>query len=503
MKSKPLGNKKDNQQYFLIRIAGLVLLIPVLLSIFVIKFLAPLIERFLSASKQTVGGMGNVWAAIAMSPLVLIWGVSVFTVRPVISVGLLMLSFPFLSRTRDFIFVPAYRFTLISDLWVERIGVTSVFVVALFIVFLLRKIPMRRPENKYFRLTESSLWLFAILGTVSQLFNHNLLSAILLSFSGLWQYLFWFYIIMGAIQSLADLKILLVSYCLMLIVNIVLRQLFTGVSYDLSWAERGLYATRFYASGLGWAYNYSILLVIGIVITLGLLSSAMNNLQRGILVLISFIQAFELAFTFTRGAVIILFLSILVLLTFQTTRKQTLIWVSIVFSFLILVFILNRNEVFLVLGARALFVKADLTRFELLAKALPDALHNFGFGYGIGKVPLYTTQWSSGQFSVHNLLLILTHGVGLWATLSWLIAFSSVTIGLVKEIYFFRCNKAEFIIIVIAIFGWFLFANNGLDITSYYPFEANQIIYMLMASSFLFIQTNVDFLGNGATTKSV
>ena len=204
--------------------------------------LIPQVDRILTKSESTLGGKGNIWAIVIMMPVILGLPVSLIKAkfRPVTSVGILMLAFPLLGRVRNVLGVAIYRLSG-PDGWVEYVGLTSLGIVVLFLVFLLRRVSMRRPASKAFRIVEASLWLFAGIGTVAQLMHHEPISAILLSFNGLWQYLLWFYVVMGAVRNTKDRLSLFAWFSGMLMTNIVLRALFTGVIYDPTWAAGGYF----------------------------------------------------------------------------------------------------------------------------------------------------------------------------------------------------------------------------------------------------------------------
>ena len=448
----------------------------------VMYMLVPLIERVIVASENSVGGRGNIWAIIIMAPVMLAWGASLLQSRPVIQVGLLIIAFPFLGRTRDFLNITILHFPPPSD-WVERLGLTSLFIVVLFVAFLLRQVPMRRPGNKLFRRVEACLWLFVGLGTIAQLFHHEPMSAILLSFNGMAQYLLWFYVVVGAVCDLEDVRLLFACFSGMLVVNMLLRTFFTGVSYDLSWVGGITGTFRYNAGGLGWAGNYSILLTVGIVLCVGLLDLAKSRAANLMWLMVIAVLTIEMVFTFMRSAYAVFVLSLLLLLAFRATRRYATIVAVMLVLGLLVAMAFRPNDTKLVLGARMGFIATDWVRRDLFLLAIPDVLHDMGFGFGIANGPRYSTQWSDKLITAHNVFLSLTQDVGLWAALAWVGAVLTTVIELARGMrYQLRPEVGRLQIpLFVALVAWFIFANVTGYITAYYPVESTQVVYTLMA----------------------
>ena len=465
--------------------AGLIFTALVGVYILVTNRLILQVDRILAKSEGALGGRGNIWAVVIMIPVILGLLVSLVKVkfRPATSVGLLMLAFPLLGRVRNVLGVAIYRLSG-PDGWVEYVGLTSLGIVVLFLVFRLRRVSMRRPDSKAFRIVEACLWLFAGLGTFAQLMHHEPMSAILLSFNGLWQYLLWFYVVTGAVRSTKDTLSLFAWFSGMLMINIVLRPLFTGVLYDPSWAAGGYFATRFYASGLGWASNYSILLAISVILNVGLLSEAKTQKARVVWLTFSALQMVELFFTFTRGAYITLAFSLLFLLAWPGTRRAAATVLAILTLGVLSALFVWGDMTKLVLGARIGIWQGDFGRWELLLSGISDVLHDWGLGFGIFKEPSYYVLSIKRELPAHNFFLVLVHAVGLWAALAWISAFLTSLSKLIKQLRYRAQNANSIlgIILVVAILAWLFFENiTGPGITGYFPVEATATIYTLIA----------------------
>ncbi len=420
-----------------------------------------------------------------MIPVLLGFLVSLVKVKfhPATSVGLLMLAFPLLGRVRSVLGISIYRMSG-PDGWVEYIGLTSLFIVILLLVILLRRIPVRRPDGRAFRIVEACLWVFAGLGTFAQLMHHEPMSAIMLSFNGLWQYLLWFYVIMGAARSIKDIFSLFTWFIGMIMANIVLRGLFTGVIYDPSWAEGGYYAVRYYASGLGWAGNYAILLTIGVIFNVGLLSVAKTRMAKVVWLALSAILITELVFTFSRASYLALAFSLLFLLVWPGTRRASASVLAMLVLGILFAVVAFGDMAKMVLGARILIDQQDLGRWELLLRGISDVLHDGGLGFGIFKEPEYYVSFVKQGLVVHNFFVQLIHSVGLWAALAWLGASLTSLSGQIKRLRYRAQNRDSIlgIILVVAILAWFFFENlSGIGIVAYYPVEATATIYTLIA----------------------
>lgn len=465
--------------------AGLIIAALIGVLALVTNWLGPQIDRIVAATESTVAGQSNILGFIIMIPVLLGLLVSLVKVkfRPATSVGLLMLAFPLLGRVRRVLGVAIYRMSG-PDGWVEYVGLTSLFIVVLFLVILLRRVPMRRPDNKAFRIVEACLWVFVGLGTFAQLMHHEPISAIMLSFNGLWQYLLWFYVVTSAVRSAKDMFSVFAWFIGMIVANIVLRGLFTGVIYDPSWAEGGYYAVRYYASGLGWAGNYAILLAISIIFNVGLLSVAKTRMAKAVWLALSAILIIELVFTFSRAGYLALAFSLLLLLAWPSTRRASAsVFAILVFGILFAVFVFG-DIAKMVLGARILFDQQDLGRWELLLRGISDVLHDGGVGFGIFKEPEYYVPYVNQGLVVHNFFVLLIHSVGLWAALAWLSASLTSLSGLIKRLRYHAQNKDSIlgIILFVAILAWFFFENlSGIGIVAYYPVEATATIYTIIA----------------------
>jgi hypothetical protein len=480
-----LSKSKPRQGLTTASIDILVLALAAFSAIPVVYILVPRIERMIEASGNTIGGMGNVWAAAIMFPVAVIWVITLFKSRPVVPLGLFVIMLPLFGRLRNVVGIAIYRLDPPSG-WVEYLGPTSLLIFVLFGVLLLRRVPMRRLGSRLFSTVEACLWLFVMMGTFAQILHHEPESAILLSLNGLWQYLPWFYVVVGAVRDSKDIKFVLACFSGMIVVNILLRSLFTGVLYDLTWAQGGFFAFRFYASGLGWATNYSILLVIAIVLNVGLLGLTKNRSLRAMWLAFSIAQMVELLFTFTRGAYLALAFSFLLLFVLRSTRKSVTILIGVVLFGLFISAFIWGDVVRSLLLTRISFQETDIVRLNLFFQSLLDAAHDWGLGFGIFKEPMYYNQWTDLLLPSHNLFLSLTHAVGLWSALAWLGALLATMVELGRSLR--HSSEVEAtrlqISLLVALLAWFIFANiTGTGITEYWPVEATLTIYTLMGLS--------------------
>lgn len=480
-----LSNSKPRQGLAAALIGVLGLAIAAFSSISVVYILVPRIDRIIELSDNTIGGMGNIWASVIMLPVVVIWVITLFKSRPIVPLGLFVIMLPFFGRLRNVVGIAIYRLDPPNG-WVEYLGPTTLLIIVLFGVLLLRRVPMRRIGNTLFSKVEACLWLFVVMGTVAQILHHEPMSAIMLSVNGLWQYLLWFYVVVRAVRDSKDVKFMFACFSGMMMVSILLRPLFTGVLYDPTWAEGGYYATRYYASGLGWAQNYSILLVIAIVLNVGLLDLTKKRSLRAMWLAFSIAQMVELLFTFTRGAYLALALSFLLLLALRSTRKSAKILIGTVMFGLFVSAFMWGDVVYSVLTTRTSFQESDYGRLNLLFKSLGDAAHDWGLGFGIFKEPQYYDQWTGSLLPSHNLFLSLTHAVGLWSAFSWLGALLATMLELTRNIRHplgVETKRLQAPLLV-ALLAWFFFANiTGTGITEYWPVEATLTIYTLMGLS--------------------
>jgi hypothetical protein len=377
-----------------------------------------------------------------------------------------------------------------ADGYQQVISVTTFMILfALFFAF-----PKATRESRQRnRIVESLLLCFAAVTTVSQFINHRPAEAFWLSIGGAWQYVALYYLFVAAVLDVASVRRLLAAIVVTMACAVIVRMaLYNQGLFVPAWMTDGAYITaadgyaRVVSVSFGSIY-YAGYLAVTLFIALYIVRTAKGKpaaLMAGAgLVVI----AAELVSTFTRGAWLTVGFIALLPLWKRERKVSALVAAAIaiacvVFSARVLSLLQERE---LYIDSRVMDLPSVADRFELWRLSAPHVFDNFGFGHGMGKYLTFQTSISSGQYeSSHNLLLDLSQGAGAIAAGIFVAMFIVVVSRVWRRTRFDDEAGCVSRYLLLALSGWFFFANTtALSVLYYVPYESTCIFYLLLFSA--------------------
>lgn len=444
-----------------------------------------LLDKVLTSSSGAYG----VLVLVLVGLLLPVWFILLLKESYLYALGLQMLMLPFTFRAANGLAIPAYD----DGTFVQKISLTTFLIVGLLVWLRLANVSVRRrPELKGF---EALLLAFAILSTISQLANHTLGDALLLSIGGAWQFVALFYIFCAVIRDPEDVKFILGCLVVAFLIGVFDRMASTGAGFMVeapsNLAKIAPHAVagdfvRVGSGAFGFAQSYGGYLSFVSVLGLYFVQSARSRLRQVVWAIVVLVLSFEMLNTFTRGATLA-FLFVFLLLLWKDSRPfftKILVATAIVVFTWLGEFLINLATV-RTLELNPSFLLSDpnsTSRLDLYYQSLPHFFDNWGLGYGIGK-PLFFYTAGVGEAVSHNTTLDLSQSVGGLATVLFLIMF------FVAAVRLFRMSRnpaAEkdarlAIYIFIGLLAWFFFANTtSTSLVYYYPYEATIVFYSVM-----------------------
>lgn len=475
----PVNNTYKRQNYIShILLMLLALIISPYVALKLTSLSGLLIEKIL-VSRGGIFALGFFMVSIFVFSL---WAVLLIKRRYLQALAVQILMLPFSYYAQLAYSVSAYE---ITGVYVQKISLTTFFILAFFIVLSLRK-ELRRgvAELIYF---ERCLLAFALFATGSQLMNHSLKSAILLSLVGAWQFVALYYILKTCVTKNEDFQFLLKMVIWAVLIGIVARIGYTGQGYFIeSGSSFGYF--RLGQGPFGWAQSYGGYLSFIVLLSMYFIQSQDSIWGKVLWSGIVVILLFEMLNTFTRGAVLELSFALL-LLYWRETRKFAS---KSIFTVGLLLFLIPSlgSAVLRLITARRLEVSLDYLRTEsaiterinIFLQAIPHLFDKWGFGYGIGK-GLYFSTASQGHAVVENVIFELFLSIGAIATLFFVLMLTISTWRLYKTSVSSAVKKKRLMAIymLIALHGWFFFANTtSTSIIFYHHYEAIILFYTVM-----------------------
>jgi hypothetical protein len=445
------------------------------------------------------GGSFNVVLLVLAPAIGGVWLGLLLTRRLKWALGMYLIMLPGLFRVQSVAAIVAYVDSVSG--WNQRISATTIALLALTVVVLASKVRVSRTDRT-FRLIEMLLWGYAIFGTASQLLNHEVTSAILLSVGAFWQFVALFYLVDRIVEDEGDVRFVLQCLLFSVIVNIFVRAFTegtwffaTGASVAGADSDPLLYSAIDYqrtgggSNPFGFAVSYGGYLAFSVPIALYMLrSSSRQGVRRtmawalavGLIIL-------ELLSTFTRGAALSLLLIPPLLLLWKSERRVAVyLLMSFVTLMIIAAFLPPVQQVLvgrgLFLDERFLQIEAVSYRLDLVIQSLDRAFDHWGFGYGIGNELLFYVPDVRSLLTVHNLTLGMTQSVGAISTAFFIGGFLVVMYSLfrVSQASNAAPNLSAYLFVALAI--WLFFANTtaGVSLTYYYPYETMLLFYTVL-----------------------
>jgi O-Antigen ligase len=441
--------------------------------------------------KAAIGssGMYNIVVLVVIGIAAPLWLFLLIRGDYLYALGLQIAVLPFSFRVANGFGISAYD----EGTFVQRISLTTFFIVGFLAWLWLSRVPLRpHPDLRIF---ERLLVAFAVFTTVSQLANHDIFSALMLSIGGGWQFVFLFYVVCAVVRQPDDIKFVLKSIVIAFVIGIADRMASQGQGFLVeaapNMAKLAPHAVagdfvRVGSGAFGFAQSYGGYLSFVSILGLYFVQTEASRIRQVLWVLAVLGLLFEMLNTFTRGATLAL-LFLFLLLMWKTTRPfftKILIVSTVVMATWIGSFLLDlatvRN-----LELNPSFILSDPNstgRFDLWVQSLPHFFDNWGLGYGIGKPLMFYLQ-GYGEAVSHNVTLDLSQSVGGIATVLFLAMFA------ISEVRVFRMSRGAepgsekqlAIYLFVGLLAWFFFANStSTSIVYYYPYEATMIFYIVM-----------------------
>jgi hypothetical protein len=433
-------------------------------------------------------GMYTLVVLIVVAIAVPLWLFLLIRGEYLYALGLQIAVLPFSFRVASGFGISAYD----DGNFVQRISVTTFFIVGFMVWLWLSRVSLRvHPDLRIF---ERLLLAFAVLATISQLANHDIISALLLSIGGAWQFVFLLYVLCAVVRKPDDVKFVLKCVVIAFVVGVADRMASQGQGFLVEVAPNVAKLAPHAVAGdflrvgggaFGFAQSYGGYLSFVSILGIYFVQTEPRNRQVlwGLAVLI---LLFEMLNTFTRGATLEL-LFLFLLLFWKTTRPfftKALILAAVVMTTWVGGFLLNLATV-RDLELNPAFILSDpnsMGRFELWAQSVPHFFDHWGFGYGIGK-PLMFYMQGYGEAVSHNMTLDLSESIGGLATVLFLAMFALAIVRILRtsRTAAGEADKRMSIYVLIGLLAWFFFANTtATSIVYYCPYEADIVFYLVM-----------------------
>lgn len=374
----------------------------------------------------------------------------------------------------------------------QRLSLTTFMIFFVFFVLIIKHVPVRR-SNSSFRIFELILWIFSIFVTASQLMNHNLYHAVLLSVGGVWQYLIFFYILSGTVKEQKHLRFIIKCLVGAILIGVAVR-LGSGTGYIVEW-HHGSEVLRFGGIVFGSATTYGAHLSLILFLSLYLLRTAKTSWQRAMWTCCLCVVCLEILFTHTRGAFLAFFLIFLLVLWKRQWRFFSyILGICVLLSpFLfttVMDFISSRG---FFLDSRMMNIGGVSGRFDLYEFFLPHFFDNFGFGYGMYQ-SLSTYVWLGSTLRYlgpHSVILDISQGAGGIAALAFIVMYLYVCLGLWKSSIGKSDTKSVIsVFLLLGLIAWLFVANtSSTAILCYFPYEGIMLMYTTLFLSLIWLST--------------
>jgi len=198
----------------------------------------------------------------------------------------------------------------------QKLGLFTLMIFGLFFAMASGH-ALKRPVDRSGKVMEGLLWMYSSFITVSQVWNHSIGSAILLSIGAGWQYLMLFYVLISVIETEKDVLRFLNSLFVFSVVNTFFLVMTKGEPIIRSLSESASQESlrEGTVGALGPPVSAAVYLAVLITLALGAFH---YTRKKRYLLYIAFVFV-ELLNTLTRGGIFILFL-LAVLLLFDVGR---------------------------------------------------------------------------------------------------------------------------------------------------------------------------------------
>lgn len=423
-----------------------------------------------------------------------------------------IVGFPFTFYQGRAFGVVAHSLDFEDSQFVQRLGATTLLLVAHVGMLLVRR-RLLRPSSRVGRLQELLLLGYCVSLTASQLFTHSAGDALLLSLGAGWQFLALFYLMISLIRRRDDVLGLLNAIFVMALLNILLRVVAQGQSLVVAPSSAlagnvenlgtfGADVGRLGAGALGPAVSYAG--YIAVLITLGL--AAYWYTRRRLYLLFVAIEFVELLNTYTRGGLLVLPL-LGGLVFFKDLRRDALKMGAVA----VLVLLLALPWVMEYLSVRG--IQWDLTKVENFADRLDLVVIYFSqysfkpWGNGILlDTRLTLTPWWTTV--VHNTYVAILDACGplpflLFATASVLAPALSLRLYARWRAGRGRPRVAGLMpFVFIALVQWITFANTtSTSVLAYYPYEGTALFWIVSFLPFALNEVRLAELRAGSQAR--
>ena len=433
--------------------------------------------KILESASSSKGGMTETLILICAPIFIMVWLYMIFVKKEYLkALFMQIIIFPITYKATSVFAINAF---VDQTGYIQKVSITTFMLIILFCILIYKK-KIKRLNNKSWRLFERILLSYAIILTITQLFNHSPSSALWLSIGGIWQYIIIFYALSSLVTSFNKLLLLYKSMLGFVIVNILMR----------IFAEKQIFVqslndeyTRVGAGSMGPAVSYGGYLCL--IITIGLLLYRLEQKKAYVLVIVIFL--IELINTFTRGA--ILSLTFLVFLYIPKSERRIFYKISAV---LVIIVISIGDIVWEYMSIRGMVFSSKIfqignvmVRADLLKTYFENYFSFSLIGHGIGKFTLVPNLYNI-EIPAHNILVALYDQAGAIVLLIFLTLFIYSFYLNIKNIRnnYDRQSSIMSVYIAIALFQWFFFANTtSTYLNVYYPYEASSIFWILLFSS--------------------
>jgi O-antigen ligase len=395
-----------------------------------------------------------------------------------LAIAATVVSFGLLGKATRIGGIPAYNN---GEGYTQYIALTHAMIFALAFALIVNRAPVASPFQRKVLFGLSG---FAIIGTISQLFNHSFPSSILLSIGSLWVYVALVYTIFAIFTGEKGLRELASIIVASLFFGVIIRLATTGEGFFVINQDNDLFRIGGFAFGP--SVSYAGYLAVAAVFSIALTMYESSTIRRIAFAFIALVLVVEVTSTGTRGAMLSL---ILIPIGIAATRRYRLS--AAMFGFLGLATIILWPKISQVLDSRPIYfdgrvntIPQWMERAELWKLNLPHVLDNFGLGHGMGN-QLNLIISTGVPTPSHNTFLDLTQQVGAIATFVLIgVIFAIVYRGIKQALLTSNVRSRTMAMLGLTAFGsWFFTANTtSTSLVWFYPVEGSAIFYTTLAA---------------------